>query len=65
MFSFHLFILFFWLCWVFLVAHGLCLHVVSRDFFAVAVCGLLIAVPSLFAEHGLWSAGSVVVTLGD
>ena len=34
----------FWLCWVFVAARGLSL---------VAVHGLLIAVASLVAEHGL------------
>ena len=33
---FNLFLIYFWLCWVF-----------------IAVCGLLIAVVSLVAEHGL------------
>ena len=43
---FKLFILFiyFWLHWVFVAAHRLSL---------VAVCGLLIVVASLVAEHGL------------
>ena len=35
---------YFWLCWVFVSAHGLSL---------VVVCGLLIAVASLIAEHRL------------
>ena len=34
----------FWLCWVFIAVHRLSL---------AAVCGLLIAVASLVAEHGL------------
>ena len=36
--------IYFWLCWVFVAARGLSL---------VAVGGLLIAVASLVAEHGL------------
>ena len=32
-----------------------------RDFSLVVVLELLIAVASLVAEHGLWSAGSVVM----
>ena len=42
-FYYH-FLFIFWLCWVFVVARGLCL---------VVVRGLLIAVASLVAEHGL------------
>ena len=36
----------------------------ERGLLFVAVCGLLIAVASLAAEHGLKSAGSVVVAHG-
>ena len=36
--------IYFWLCWVFVAPHGLPL---------VAVHGLLIAVASIVAEHGL------------
>ena len=39
-----IFFFFFWLRWVFFAAHGLSL---------VVVCGLLIVVASLVAEHGL------------
>ena len=47
------FILFyFWLPWVFIAACGLSLVAVSRGY-SVAVHGLLIAVASLVAEHGL------------
>ena len=35
-----------------------------RDFSLVAMCGLLIAMASLVAEHGLWSVGSVVAAHG-
>ena len=53
-FFFNLFILFiyFWLCWVFVAACGLSLGAVSGGY-SVDVCGLLIAVASLLAEHGL------------
>ena len=44
---------FFWLHWVFVAARGLSLVVVSRGLLFIAVCGLLIAVASLVAEHGL------------
>ena len=37
----------------------------SRDCSPVVVCGLLVEVASLVAEHGLWGArASVVVALG-
>ena len=54
-FLFNKFILFiyFWLCWVFVAAHGLSLVVVSRGLLFIAVCGLLIAMTSPVAEHGL------------
>ena len=41
------------LCWVFVAVRGLSLVVVSRGLFFDVVCGLLIAVASLVAEHGL------------
>ena len=43
----------FWLCWVFVAACRLFLVGMSRGYFLVAVHGLLIAVASLAAEHGL------------
>ena len=46
---FYLFILG---AWVFIAARGLSLVAESRGY-SVAVCGLLIAVASLVAEHGL------------
>ena len=45
--SFIYFFFNFWLCWVFLVAHGLCLAVVSGRCSFIAVCELLIVVASL------------------
>ena len=42
----------FWLCWVFVAAHGLSLFVASRDYLVV-VQGSLIVVASLIAEHRL------------
>ena len=42
----------FWLCWVFVAAHGLSLVVASRDYLVV-VQGSLIVVASLIAEHRL------------
>ena len=51
----NLFILFiyFWLCWVFVAVRGSSLVVVSGVLLFVAVHGLLIAVASLVADHGL------------
>ena len=48
----YLFI-YFWLCLVFIAVHRLSLLAASRGLLFVAVCGLLIAVASLVAEHGL------------
>ena len=42
-----------WLCWVFVAVRGRSLVVASGGLLFVAVCGLLIAVTSLVAEHGL------------
>ena len=50
-FFINLFI-YFWLRWVFVAAHGLSLVAASGGYSA-AVRGLLIAVASLVAEHGL------------
>ena len=47
----YLFI-YFWLRWVFVAARGLFLVAASGGY-SVAVCGLLTAVASLVAEHGL------------
>ena len=43
----------FWLCRVFTAAWAFSLAVLSGGYSLVAVCGLLIAVASLVAEHGL------------
>ena len=48
----YLFILF-WLCWVFITACGLSLAPANGGCSLVAVCGLLIAGPSLVVEHRL------------
>ena len=45
--------IYFWLHWVFTVAGGLSLILASGGYFSLAVCGLLIEVASLVAEHGL------------
>ena len=42
-----------WLHWVFVAARGLFSSCGERGLLFVAVCGLLIAVASLVAEHGL------------
>ena len=43
----------YWLCWVFVAAHGLSLFVESRGYSLAAVLRLLNAVVSLAAEHRL------------
>ena len=43
----------FWLCWVFVVAHAFSLVAVSRGCSLTAVHTLLIAVASAVAEHKL------------
>ena len=55
----HLFIHLFWLCWLFIAAHGLSLVVVSGDSSLVLVHGLL-TVASL-ADHRPQGTGSVAV----
>jgi len=49
--------IYFWLCRIFIAAHGLSLIVASGGCSPVAVLGLLIAVASL-VEHGIWDAGA-------
>ena len=51
---------FFWLCWVFIMAHelfiaahGLSLVAANGVCFLVVVCGLLLVMASLIVEHGL------------
>ena len=53
--SFFFKLFYFWLHWVFITACGLSL---------VAVIRLLIAVASVFAEHGFWGAQAVAVAQG-
>ena len=50
---FILYLFYFWLHWVFVAARGLFSSCRERGLFFVAVRGLLIAVASLVAEHGL------------
>ena len=45
--------MYFWLHWVFVAAQELSLVAVNGGYSLVAVRGLLIAVASLVAEHGL------------
>ena len=52
-FFFKFMYLFIWLCWVFVVERGLFFSCGERGLLLVAVRGLLIAVDSLVAEHGL------------
>ena len=51
-FLIFIYLLYFWLCWVFLAARGLPLVVASRGYSVVAEHGLLLAVTSLVAESG-------------
>ena len=53
--------MYFWLCWVFVAAYGLCLIAASTGHSVVVVCGLLIVVASLVAEHRLQSTKASVV----
>ena len=53
LFYFILFIYCFWLCWVFVAARGLFSRFGEWGLLLAAVRGLLIAVASLVAEHGL------------
>ena len=45
-------LIYLWLCWVFVAARSFS-SCCERGLLFVAVCGLLIAVASLVAEHGL------------
>ena len=47
------YLFYFWLHWVFIAAHGLFSGCGEQGLLFIAVCGLLIEVPSLVAEHGL------------
>ena len=59
--SFSFFLIFiYWLCWVFVAAHGLFLVSESEFYSLVVMCGLLFAVAALVVEHGLkgtWASG--------
>ena len=46
-------IMYFWLHWVFVAAHGLSLVTASGAYSLAMVCGLLIVAASLVAEHRL------------
>ena len=49
----YVFIYLFRLLWVFIAAHGLSLVAVRGVLLFIVVCGLLIAVDFLVAEHGI------------
>ena len=51
-FLIYLFI-YFWLCWVFVAAHGLFSSCSEWGLLFLAVRGLLVVVASLVVEHGL------------
>ena len=46
-------LIYLWLHWLFVAARGLSSSCGERGLLLVVVCGLLIAVASLVAEHGL------------
>ena len=48
----------FWLCWVFVAVIRLSLVVASGGYSLAVVCGLLITVGSLVAQHRLQSCGT-------
>ena len=50
--------------WVFVAALGLSLVVVTGGYSLVTACGLLIAVASLVAGHGLYSMWASVAVCG-
>ena len=52
-FFLNFYLLYFWLCWVFIAVCGLFSDCGERGLLFVAVRGLLIAVASLVVEHGL------------
>ena len=56
----NILLIYFWLCWVFML-HRLSRCAGSRGYCLVAVCGLLIAVASLTAEHRFQGSGASVV----
>ena len=65
-FFFFFFLSFVYLFLVVLGLHcsaGFSLVVASGGYSLVAVCGLLIAVASLIAEHGLWGSRASVVAV--
>ena len=57
LFSFINLFIYFWLHWVFVAARRLFLVAGKWGLLFVAVCGLLIAVASLVAQHGLQARG--------
>ena len=55
--SVYLLFIYFWLCYILVVAQRLSLVKVSGGYSLVALCGLLIVVVFLVVEHGLSSCG--------
>ena len=54
---YFIFLIYFGLHWVFVASHRLSLVFSNEGYSIVAVCGLLIVVSSLVAEHRLWERG--------
>ena len=63
-FFFNLFIIYFWLCWVFVSVRGLSLVAASRGHSSSRCAGLSLSRPLLLWSTGSRRAGSVVVAHG-
>ena len=63
-FFFNLFIIYFWLCWVFVSVQGLSLVAVSGGHSSSRCAGLSLSRPLLLRSTGSRRAGSVVVAHG-
>ena len=61
---YYLFIIYFWLCWVFVSVRGLSLVVESRDHSSSRCAGFSLSRPLLLRSTGSRRAGSVVVAHG-
>ena len=63
-FIYYLFIIYFWLCWVFVSVRGLSLVVASGGHSSLRCTGLSLSRPLLLQSTGSRHAGSVVVAQG-
>ena len=63
-----MYFIYLWLCWVFIVVHGLSLVAASEVYSPAAVCRLLLAVTSLAMVHrlqGIQTSGVVARDLSS